>query len=216
MLSTSLLLISASGLTRTTSLVSASSLAGDPPTILVLGDSLSAGHGIGQGQDWVSLLARQLQDEHLPHRVVNISISGETSHGGLSRLPTALQRHRPTIVVIELGANDGLRGLPLAQLRHNLTKMVKLSHKARAKVLLIGMRLPPNYGPAYTRGFKNIYSQLAANQDVALVPFLLNGVATRHELMQTDNLHPTANAQAQLLDNVWPHLELLLEFRISD
>jgi acyl-CoA thioesterase-1 len=193
--------------------ISASSLANDRPTILVLGDSLSAAHGIGQGQGWVSLLARQLQDEHFPYQVANISISGETSQGGLNRLPAALQRHRPAIVLIELGANDGLRGLPLTQLRRNLTQMIELSRKTGAKVLLLGMRLPPNYGPAYTHGFTAIYSQLANEQDVALVPFLLKGVVTRRGLMQADNLHPTAQAQPILLDTVWAYLEPLLRLR---
>jgi acyl-CoA thioesterase-1 len=182
----------------------------EKPTLLVMGDSLSAGFGLDQSRDWVSLLQTRLREKHFPQQVINASISGETSSGGLSRLPQALQSYRPQIVVIELGANDGLRGLPLTLLQQNLQRMIELAQQSGARVLLIGMRLPPNYGPAYTDRFQQLYRQLANDSHVALVPFLLDGVATRPELMQDDGLHPLASAQAQLLDNVWPQLLPLL------
>jgi acyl-CoA thioesterase-1 len=188
-------------------------LASDPPAILVFGDSLSAGYGIDHSRSWVSLLAQRLERENFPHRVVNASISGETTAGGLSRLPAALDSYRPAIVILELGANDGLRGLPLLHLRANLDKLIDLSKKSGARVLLIGMKLPPNYGDRYAQGFEDIYTQLAKKQRTARVPFLLDGVADRRELMQADNVHPTAEAQPRLLDNVWPHLLPLLKDR---
>jgi acyl-CoA thioesterase-1 len=188
-------------------------LASDPPAILVFGDSLSAGYGIDHSRSWVSLLAQRLEWENFPHRVVNASISGETTAGGLSRLPAALDSYRPAIVILELGANDGLRGLPLLHLRANLDKLIDLSKKSGARVLLIGMKLPPNYGDRYAQGFEDIYTQLAKKQRTARVPFLLDGVADRRELMQADNVHPTAEAQPRLLDNVWPHLLPLLKDR---
>jgi acyl-CoA thioesterase-1 len=188
-------------------------LASDPPAILVFGDSLSAGYGIDHSRSWVSLLAQRLERENFPHRVVNASISGETTAGGLSRLPSALDSHHPAIVILELGANDGLRGLPLLHLRANLDKLIDLSKKSGARVLLIGMKLPPNYGDRYAQGFEDIYTQLAKKQRTARVPFLLDGVADRRELMQADNVHPTAEAQPRLLDNVWPHLLPLLKDR---
>ncbi len=181
------------------------------PVILVMGDSLSAGHGIDARQSWVSLLQLRLQREAFPHRVVNASISGETTAGGLSRLKPALARHRPAIVVIELGANDGLRGLPLTQMRDNLQKMIDAARQDGARVLLIGMRLPPNYGPRYTRAFQDVYLKLAKQNGIALVPFLLAGVSEKREWMQADNLHPRAEAQPGLLENVWPALLPLLK-----
>jgi acyl-CoA thioesterase-1 len=180
------------------------------PVILVLGDSLSAGHGIDYTRGWVSLLQQRLAAQHFPQRVVNASISGETTAGGVSRLPAALASHRPAIVILELGGNDGLRGLPLARMRTNLAKLIELAKAKGARVLLLGMRLPPNYGPRYTNGFQDIYKQLAEKYHVALVPFLLQGVAEQRELMQADNIHPTAQAQPRLLDNVWPRLLPLL------
>ena len=181
------------------------------PVILVMGDSLSASHGIDQHQGWVNLLALRLKREGFPHRVVNASISGETTTGGLSRFGPALVRHRPTIVIIELGANDGLRGLPLAQMRSNLQKMIVDAKNQGARVLLIGMRLPPNYGPRYTRLFQNIYLELAKENGIAVLPFLLERVSERRGWMQADNLHPTAAAQPGLLENVWPALLPLLK-----
>lgn len=178
-------------------------------TILVLGDSLSAGFGIDQSKSWVNLMEIRLKNEKYPYQVLNASISGETSRGGLNRLPALLDK-KPVIVILELGANDGLRGLPLDRLYMNLENMILLSKKAGARVLLVGMKLPPNYGPAYTNGFQDIYKRLAEKHDVGLEPFILAGVATRRELMQTDNLHPTTEAQPQLLENIWPQLQPLL------
>jgi len=182
-----------------------------PPLILVMGDSLSAGHGIDQRQGWVSLLQSRLQGEGFPHRVVNASISGETTAGGLSRLKPALTRHRPAIVIIELGANDGLRALPLTQMRGNLQKMIDAAKANGARVLLIGMRLPPNYGPRYTRAFNDIYLELARKNDIAVLPFLLDGISEKRQWMQADNLHPNAAAQPGILDNIWPALRPLLK-----
>lgn len=183
------------------------------PVILILGDSLSAGYGIDLEQGWVALLAQRLQASGLPHQVVNASLSGETSGGGLTRLPALLERHRPAVVVIELGANDGLRGLPLDRLRANLESMIAQAEAAGARVLLIGVRLPPNYGAAYTQGFQGVFAALAQAHGVPLVPDLLQGVAEDWDLMQPDGLHPTAEAQPRLLDNIWPALEPLLQTR---
>jgi acyl-CoA thioesterase-1 len=178
--------------------------------ILVLGDSLSAAWGIGNGNGWVDLLAKRLEQRRLPYRVVNASISGDTTYGGLTRLPAALDRNRPAIVVIELGGNDGLRGLGLDKTRTNLARIIELVRTQGARPLLVGMHLPPNYGPAYTGKFHAIYHDLAASYQIPLVPFLLEGVATRPELMQGDGIHPRAEAQATMLDNVWPELEKMI------
>lgn len=191
----------------------ASANTADNATILVVGDSLSAAYQMDPAQGWVSLLAGRLSENGLSYRVINASISGDTSHGGLSRLPTSLQKYHPQIVILELGANDGLRGLPLQELRHNLAQMIQLSQAAGARVLLLGMQLPPNYGPAYTRGFRDIFSSLAREYDTGLLPFFLAGVATTRSLIQADNLHPRAEAQPLLLDNVWPHLLPLIKNR---
>lgn len=179
-------------------------------TILVYGDSLSAGYGLEEGQGWVYLLQQRLQQRHLPYRVVNDSISGETSAGGLERFPGALERCRPDITVLELGGNDGLRGLSLAMLQRNLDTMVKLARAGGSRVVLLGMRLPPNYGEQYTTRFHRIYLDLARKDKLPLVPFLLEGVALDPELMQDDGLHPNAAAQGRLLDTVWPVLAPLL------
>lgn len=180
------------------------------PVILVLGDSISAGFGIAQEQSWPTLLGQRLQAEAYPYAVANISISGETTRGGLSRLGPALKQHRPEIVIIALGANDGLRGLPLEQMRDNLRAMIKLSQASRARVLLLGMRLPPNYGNDYTRKFQQVYGDLARQHKTALLPFLFAGFAERSDAFQNDGLHPTAATQALLLDNVWRGLQPLL------
>jgi acyl-CoA thioesterase-1 len=182
----------------------------DPPIILVVGDSLSAAYGIRLEQGWVSLLQRRLEAEGYGHRVVNASTSGETTGGALARLPRALERHRPDIVILELGANDGLRGLPIPQVRANFDSMLRLSRSAGSRILLVGMRIPPNYGPAYTAAFDSMYRELAAANDLPLVPFLLDGVALDDSLMQSDGLHPNAAAQPKLLDTVWPKLQPLL------
>ncbi|KLI99055.1 hypothetical protein WQ56_13685 [Luteimonas sp. FCS-9] len=186
---------------------------GDPDakTILVMGDSLSAGYGMAAAQGWVGLLAQRLQRESPDWRVVNASISGETSAGGASRIVQAVVRERPQVVVIALGANDGLRGLPLAEARRNLARMIGASQHVGARVLLVGMRMPPNLGPDYTRGFEANYRLLADTFDVALLPFLLEPVAADRANFQDDNLHPTVEAQAKILDHVWPALRPLLD-----
>lgn len=178
--------------------------------ILVVGDSLSSAYGMDAREGWVALLEDRLGERDAGYRVVNASISGDTTAGGASRLPRALQRHDPDIVVIELGGNDGLRGIPLTETRANLERIIELAKAHGARVLLLGMRLPPNYGPLYTERFHQIYADLAAAHDVARVPFLLDGVGAVHELMQDDGIHPRPEAQATMLDNVWPHLEPLL------
>lgn len=181
------------------------------PVILVFGDSLSAGFGIDHRQGWTVLLQDRLDNSPFRFTVQNASISGETSAGGLGRLPRALQIHRPAIVIIELGGNDGLRGLALDAMRSNLGEMIKLCTRAGARVLLVGMHLPPNYGPAYTREFYNSYRQLAEQHKVSLLPFLLDGIATERSLMQSDGIHPVAAAQPLIIDNLWPRLLPLLE-----
>jgi acyl-CoA thioesterase-1 len=178
-------------------------------TILVFGDSLSAGYGIRQDAAWPALLAQRLQEKKLDYNVVNASISGETTSGGRARINAALARYKPAIVIVALGANDGLRGLPLATMRDNLTAIASSTQKGKAKVLIIGQRLPPNYG-AYAIDFHSVFGEVAKKQKTALVDFLLDGVATRAELFQADNLHPTAEAQPRLLDNVWRGLLPLL------
>lgn len=171
-------------------------------TLLVLGDSISAAYGMSLEQGWVSQLAAELEMTHPDFRVVNASISGETTGGALRRLPGLLEAHQPQLVVIELGGNDGLRGFPIPSLRNNLQKLASLSKDAGAKVLFLAMEIPPNYGSRYTRLFRESFAAAAANTDSTLGPFLLEGVATDAELMQTDGIHPTAAAQKQLLDNV--------------
>lgn len=182
----------------------------DEPTILVVGDSLSAGYGIEVSHGWVSLLQRRLQEAGFPHHVVNASISGDTTRGGLSRLPAALERHDPAMVILELGGNDGLRALPLQEIRANLAGMIELSQQAGAQVILVEMRIPPNYGPTYTEKFQALFGELARRYDIPMVPFLLRGVADKAALMQGDGIHPRAEAQSRILDNVWPMLEPLL------
>jgi acyl-CoA thioesterase-1 len=186
--------------------------AGAAPTILVLGDSISAGYGIQRDAGWVSQLqARLAETAAADWQVVNASISGETTSGGLARLPAALAAHEPEVVVIELGGNDGLRGYPVERIRENLSRMVELAQQTGARVLLVGMQIPPNYGPRYTRAFAAVFQEVAERHDVALVPFLLDEVALLPELMQADGIHPTAEAQAYLLETVWPHLQPLLK-----
>lgn len=180
-------------------------------TLLVLGDSLSAAYGLPAEQGWVSLLEQELKQRRLADRVVNASISGETSSGGLQRLPRLLADYRPDLVLLELGANDGLRGTPLQVMEQNLRQMVELSQASGAEVMLIGIRIPPNYGPQYTQRFYSIYPDLAREYQLPLVPFLLERVALKPQLMQSDGLHPTAAAQPILLQTVWPHLYPLLQ-----
>jgi acyl-CoA thioesterase-1 len=184
--------------------------AAPPRPVLVLGDSLSAAHNIPVERGWVHLLEVHLSKMRPPRPVINASISGETSAGGRARLPALLEKHRPAVVILELGANDGLRGLPLDALRDNLDAMVVAAQKAGAKVLLLGIELPVNYGPRYRDGLRKVYADLAAKRRAALVPFLLEGVALDPALMQDDGLHPTAAGEPRVLDNVWPALEPLL------
>lgn len=179
-------------------------------TLLVLGDSISAAFDLDTRQGWVSLLEQRLAAEGFDYRVVNASVSGDTSAGGLARLPTLLAEHRPQLVIVELGGNDGLRGQAPAQLQQNLAAMVQQSQKVGAKVLILGMQLPPNYGVRYTTAFASVFPQVANQTGAALVPFLLEGVGGVPALMQDDGIHPGAAAQAQLLDNVWLGLKPLL------
>ena len=180
-------------------------------TILVFGDSLSAAYGIRPEQGWVTLLTQRLQTQGYGYEVVNASVSGETSSGGLERLPRALQLHTPAIVILELGANDGLRGLPVAAMRANLARMVQLSQAAGARVLLVGIRMPPNYGPRYSEELAGVYPDLAQQYHLPLVPFLLQKVALDPALMQQDGLHPNVAAEPIVLDTLWPYLEPLLK-----
>ncbi|MFD0738161.1 arylesterase [Lysobacter koreensis] len=180
-------------------------------TVLVLGDSLAAGYGLAASQGWVALTADRIGKTKPGWRVVNASISGETTAGGAARIDGELKRTRPAVVVIELGANDGLRGLPLAQTRANLDAMVRAAKASNARVLLIGMRMPPNLGKAYTQGFEANYRTVASQHGVALLPFLLAPIALDRSAYQADNLHPVASAQPKLRDHVWPALEPLLK-----
>ena len=173
------------------------------PVILVLGDSLSAEYGLARGTGWVHLLEQQLEKDKSPWTVFNASISGETSSGGISRLPSLLTQKQPGIVMIELGANDALRGLPIAQTETNLRRMIQMSKKSGARVLLFGIQIPTNYGQSYTTQFKKLYQQLANEEQIELLPFFLEGVATKPELFQADRLHPNVKAQSILFKNVW-------------
>ena len=181
------------------------------PGIVVLGDSLSAAYGMQRAQGWIALLGEKLEDEGYPHTLVNASISGETTSGGLRRLPSLLQKHQPEIVIIELGANDGLRALSINAMRANLEVMVEQSQTAGAQVLLLGMRIPSNYGPAYTEDFHAAFASLAKAHDTALVDFFLAPVALQESYFQSDRIHPNPKAQPLLLEHVWPTLKPLLE-----
>jgi acyl-CoA thioesterase-1 len=178
--------------------------------VLVLGDSLSASYGIAPEQGWVSLMQQNLQQEQRPYKVVNASISGETTAQGLAKLPPLLSKYKPAVVIVQLGGNDGLRGLPLQLIQCNLKAIAQLSKAEKAKVLLLGVRLPPNYGPAYTQGFQDVYQQVAKQEEIDLVPLFLATVDDKPEFMQEDGIHPRANAQTYLLANVWPKLKPLL------
>lgn len=179
-------------------------------TVLIVGDSISAAFGLDTREGWVALLEKRLKDQGFSDKVVNASVSGDTSAGGQARLPALLAAHKPQVVILELGGNDGLRGQPPQQLQQNLASMIDSAQADGAKVLLLGMQLPPNYGVRYTRAFAQVYSQLASDKRVALVPFFLEGVGGHPELMQADGLHPAAAAQGKLLENVWPTLKPLL------
>jgi len=185
--------------------------ASEDAVILVLGDSLSAGYGMSVESTWVALLQQRLRSEGYGYRVVNASISGETTTGALSRLPRALQLHQPAIVVLELGGNDGLRGLPLPQVRNNFVQLIERSRAAGAQVVLVGMRMPPNYGAQYAERFHGLYQELAQQYNLPVVDFFLDGVALDAELMQADGIHPNAAAQPKLLANLWPALQKVLK-----
>lgn len=179
-------------------------------TILVYGDSLSAAYGLNPKDGWVTLLQERLRASGSDYSVANASISGETSAGGASRIQAALAQHKPRITIVALGANDGLRGLPVEQMQANLAAIIRAARQTGSKVLLAGMQMPPNYGPAYTRAFRDSFTTLAKQYQLPLLPFLLQGVAERPELFQPDNLHPVAAAQPRILDNVWAVLKPLL------
>ncbi|MDY7792852.1 arylesterase [Burkholderia ubonensis] len=180
------------------------------PVIVVLGDSLSAEYGLPRDTGWVALLRQRLATERIDYSVANASVSGDTTSGGRARLPAVLARLKPAIVVVELGANDALRGVPLATTERNLREIVADAQRARAKVVLVGMFVPPNYGPDYTQKFHGIYTRLSKDLGVPLVPFLLAGIENRPDMFQADQIHPTRQAQGVLLDNVWPSLRPLL------
>lgn len=190
--------------------LSATSIAADDhqQTLLVVGDSLSAAYGIPRNEGWVRLIEKKPELENIS--VINASISGETTRAGLQRLPAALAQHKPSIVILELGANDGLRGISLKEMRTNLEQMVALSLQSQARVLLLGIKIPPNYGPRYSDAFEQIFTQLAEHDEVSLVPFFIEGIVGKSELMQADGLHPTASAQPIIVDNIWPTLYQLL------
>jgi acyl-CoA thioesterase-1 len=201
----------ASVLTLNAQAQAAAPVTSNKPTILIVGDSLSAGYGVPVDATWVALLQRRLAKEGYGYRVVNASISGDTTGGALNRLPRALELHRPAIVVLELGGNDGLRGLPLKQVRTNFEAMLKLVRDAKAQPVLIGMRMPTNYGPAYADGFHALYGELAKKYNAPHLDFFLDKVALDPDLMQADGIHPTTKAQPILLDNVWPVLKPVLK-----
>ncbi|MFN0317955.1 MAG: arylesterase [Burkholderiales bacterium] len=181
------------------------------PTIVIYGDSLSAGYGLARGTGWVDLLGKRLSQQNYPYRLVNASISGETSLGGKNRIAKVLALHRPAIVVLELGANDGLRGHPNGSLKANLGSIVRACQRSGARVLLVGMRLPPNYGAAYTREFSQTFAATAKQHNLPLVPFLMEGFAQRREMFQSDGVHPNAQAQPAMLDTVWNALAPMLK-----
>ena len=180
------------------------------PIILVLGDSISAGYGIDINQGWVALLQKHLDEKSYNYRVVNASVSGDTARTGLNRLPAALAQHSPEIVIVELGGNDGLRGLAFSEIENSLTQIINLCKKHHAAVLLVGVRLPPNYGAAYIQQFENLYSKISKKYHVALVPRILDKVADYRQLLQEDGIHPTAQGQLQVMCNVWVGLKPLL------
>ena len=184
-----------------------------PKTVLVLGDSLSAEYGLARGAGWVALMENRLKSDKVDSTIVNASISGETTSGGRTRLPALLTQHKPALVVIELGANDGLRGLPVPAAEANLRAMVTMAQKADARVMLVGMRMPPNYGRAYTDSFFSMYKKVATDMKTALVPFMLAGVAEKPELFQADRLHPAAEAHPTILANIYPTLLPLVKAR---
>lgn len=192
-------------------LLASAAQAAPQKSVLVFGDSLSSAYGIAQSRGWVALLGERLKHEQPDYIVVNESISGETSAGGRARIDATLARHKPAIVVLELGGNDGLRGLPLLQMKQNLAAMIEQSQKAGARVLLLGMKMPPNYGPDYTQSFEAAFGELAKRHRTALVPFLLEDIADQPDMFQPDRIHPAEAAQPLMLDRVWKALRPLLK-----
>jgi acyl-CoA thioesterase-1 len=193
-------------------IVASASAHAEAPVILVFGDSISAGYGLARAEPgWVELLKTRLNAQGYGYQVVNASVSGETTAGGLARLPRALELHHPKILILELGGNDGLRALPIAQMRANFAQMIELASAAGAKVLILGMRMPPNYGQQYTDQFAMVFSDLARDKKLPLVPFLLTDIALSQSLLQGDDIHPNAAGQPVLLENVWPMLKPLLQ-----
>ena len=191
--------------------VLASGAAAAEKSILVFGDSLSAAYGIGQARGWVALLGERLKQEHADYIVVNASISGETTSGARARVKQVLERNRPSVVIVELGGNDGLRGLPVAQMKKNLAAIIEQAQKSGARVVLIGMKLPPNYGPEYTQAFESAYAELAKRYNTTLVPRLMEEFAAKPELFQPDQIHPTEQAQPLIVERVWKALRPLLK-----
>ncbi|MGH8222476.1 MAG: arylesterase [Woeseiaceae bacterium] len=187
-----------------------------PPTVLVFGDSLSAGYGVDVDQSWTTLLQNRLESQGYEHRVVNASISGETTEGGVTRITDALENFDPALVILELGGNDGLRGFPPARMKDNLSRIIATSRASGAAVVLLGIRIPSNYGPRYTRAFENVYRELAEQHGVPWIEFFMEGVALNDELMQDDGIHPNETAQPILLDNAWPIIELALDESSGD
>jgi len=183
------------------------------PKILIYGDSLSAAYGIPQQQGWAALLQKKLYLEQYRYDVINASISGETSSGGASRIASTLKQIKPKIIILELGANDGLRGLPIKEMAVNLSVIIQQSKKSGAKILLIGMRIPPNYGPKYTEAFNQTYQKLSLEHKISLVPFMLDNIAAKPNLIQEDGLHPNVLGQPLILENIWPKLQRLLRKR---
>jgi acyl-CoA thioesterase-1 len=194
-------------------MLAAASAYSAPKTVLVVGDSLSAEYGIDRGTGWVALLEQKIKSEKIDAAIVNASISGETTSGGRARLPALLKQYQPSVVVIELGANDGLRGLPVASAEANLRGMVALAQQNHAKVLLVGMRIPPNYGRAYTERFSGMYKQVSQETKSPLVPFMLEGLADKPAMFQQDRLHPLASAHPTILANIWPKFSALITSR---
>jgi len=191
-------------------LMTATAQGNGSPTVLVFGDSLSAGFGIDVDQSWTALLQSRLEQQGYEHRVVNASISGETTEGGVSRIDAALSTFDPALIILELGGNDGLRGFPPARIRENLDKIVQQSKSSGAAVVLLGIRIPTNYGPRYTQAFEAVYRQVADELDIEWVEFFMDGVAMNDELLQADRIHPNAEAQPVLLDNAWPIISAAL------
>ena len=179
-------------------------------TILVIGDSISSAYGMPVSEGWVALMQKRLQSEKLPYEVVNLSISGDTSANALNRLPSSLEQHQPSILLLEIGGNDGLRGLSLAQMQQNMERMIQLATASETRVMLLGIQLPPNYGPHYTDKFNDIYRQLASQYQLALLPSIVDGIGDNPRLMQADGIHPNARAQPMMLELVWPKLLELL------